>query len=107
MQRRPMPWIAATMIALAATGGAPLTTAHPPGADPGGVVISELHYHAGSDVDTDDFVELANTASTPVDVSGWSFSQGVTATLPAGLVIPAGGRIVVSPDAARFTALYG
>jgi hypothetical protein len=24
------------------------------------VVISELHYHAGTDLDTDDFVELAN-----------------------------------------------
>ena len=76
MHRRPMPWIAATMIALVATVGAPLTTATTAGADPGGVVISELHYHAGSDLDTDDFIELANTASSAVDVSGWSFTQG-------------------------------
>jgi hypothetical protein len=102
-----MPWIAATMIALAATVGAPLTTATTAGADPGGVVISELHYHAGSDLDTDDFIELANTASSAVDVSGWSFTQGITAVLPAGTSIPAGGRLVLSPDAARFTALYG
>jgi chitodextrinase len=77
------------------------------GAQPGGVVISEIHYHAGSDLDTDDFIELANTAATPIDVSGWSFTQGITATLPAGTVIPAGGRIVLSPDAARFALLYG
>ena len=30
-------------------------------AQPGGIVISEIHYHAGSDLDTDDFLELANT----------------------------------------------
>ncbi len=107
MQQRPLPWIAATMLALVATVVAPLVTTTTAAADPGGVVISEIHYHAGSDLDTDDFLELANTASTAVDVSGWSFTQGITAVLPAGTTIPAGGRIVLSPDAARFTALYG
>ncbi len=32
-------------------------------ADPGGIVISELNYHAGSDLDADDFVELTNTGA--------------------------------------------
>ena len=95
------------MLALVATVVAPLATTTTAAADPGGVVISEIHYHAGSDLDTDDFLELANTASSPVDVSGWSFTQGITAILPAGTTIPAGGRIVLSPDAARFTSLYG
>src|SRR3954449_10383230 len=76
-------------------------------AQPGGVVISELHYHAGTDLDTDDFLELANTSSTAVDLSGWSFTAGVTVTLPAGAAIPAGGYVVVAKDAARFQSLYG
>jgi len=76
-------------------------------AEPGGVVISELHYHAGTDLDTDDFLELANTGASPVDVSGWSFTAGVTVTLPAGATIPAGGYAVVAKDATRFQALYG
>jgi hypothetical protein len=33
-----------------------------------GIVISEIHYHAGSDLDTDDFLELTNTSTAPVDV---------------------------------------
>jgi len=74
-------------------------------AEPGGVVISELHYHAGTDLDTDDFLELANTGASTVDVSGWSFTAGVTVTLPAGASIPAGGYAVVAKDAARFQTL--
>jgi hypothetical protein len=76
-------------------------------AEPGGVVISELHYHAGTDLDSDDFLELANTGSAGVDVSGWSFTAGITVTLPAGTTIAAGGYAVVAKDAARFQALYG
>jgi chitodextrinase len=76
-------------------------------AQPGGVVISELHYHAGTDLDTDDFLELANTGTGAVDISGWSFTAGVTATFAAGTAIPAGGYVVVAKDAARFQSLYG
>ena len=76
-------------------------------AEPGGIVISELHYHAGSDLDTDDFIELTNTGTAAIDASGWSFSQGITATLAPGTVIPAGARYVLAADAARFATLYG
>ncbi len=76
-------------------------------AEPGGVVISELHYHPLTDVTTDEFLELANTSSSPIDMSGWSFTQGIVATMPSGSVIPAGGYFVVSPDPARFQAIYG
>ena len=32
-------------------------------AQPGGIVISEIHYHPGTDLDTDDFIELTNTGA--------------------------------------------
>jgi len=76
------------------------------GAAPGDVVISELMYNPLSDLDTDEFLELANTTSSAVDVSGWTFG-GVTATLPAGTSIPAHGFFVLSPDLARFHTTYG
>lgn len=76
-------------------------------ADPGGIVISEVNYHAGSDLDTDDFLELVNTGPAPIDMSGWTFTAGITATLPSGSVVPAGGYFVLSPDAARFEVVYG
>jgi CotH protein/lamin tail-like protein/fibronectin type III domain protein len=70
------------------------------------VVINEVMYHPLSDLDTDDFLELANPGSTAVDLSGWTFS-GITLTLPAGTTIAAGGYLVVARDAARFQATYG
>lgn len=69
------------------------------------VVINELMYHAASDLDGDDYLELANTGATPVDVSGWTFG-GVTLTLPAGTTIAPGGYLVVAKDAAQFQASY-
>jgi PKD repeat protein/spore coat protein CotH len=76
-------------------------------ADPGGVVISELGYHSVSDLDTDDFLELANTSSSPIDMSGWSFTAGVNETFPAGTTIAGNGRFVVASNATSFKTLYG
>ena len=85
MHRRPVPWSAATMVASIATVGAPLVTTTTAGAEPGGIVISELHYHAGSDLDTDDFLELTNTGGERRSTSRAGRSrQGITAVLPAG-----------------------
>ena len=73
----------------------------------GPVVISELNYHAFTDLSTDDFLELTNVGDQPVDISGFSFTAGVGGALPAGTTIPAGGRAVGSPDPVRFAAVYG
>ncbi|WP_158437797.1 PKD domain-containing protein [Naasia lichenicola] len=88
-------------------GGLALGGAAPAFADPGGVVISELNYHAGSDLDGDDFVELTNTSSAPIDMSGWSFSAGVTGTFPAGASIAGNGYFVIAKDAAQFQLSHG
>ncbi len=37
-------------------------------------------------------------------MSGWSFTSGVSGILPAGSVVPAGGRFVVAKEAVRFEA---
>lgn len=70
------------------------------------VVINEIMYHAESDLDGDDYLELYNTGGTAVDLSGWTFS-GITLTLPAGTTISPGGFLVVAKDAAQFQATYG
>lgn len=81
-------------------------TAPPSSAAAGDVVINELMYHALSNLDGDDFLELYNRGTTPVDLSGWTFS-GITLTIPAGTTIPSGGYLVVAKDAAQFQATYG
>ncbi|WP_434620286.1 PKD domain-containing protein [Arthrobacter sp. A5] len=84
-----------------------VSAAGPASAAAGGLVISELNYHAGSDLDADDFLELTNTSAAPLDISGWSFSAGVTGTFAAGTVVSAHGYFVVAKDAAQFQITYG
>jgi hypothetical protein len=98
----------AALLATTATlsAGLALTTTPPATAAPTDVVISELMYHAVSDLDGDDFLELANRGATTVDLSGWTFS-GITLTLPASTTIAPGSFLVVARDAAQFQATYG
>ena len=70
------------------------------------VVINEMMFHAVSDLDGDDYLELYNRGPTAVDLSGWTFS-GITLTLAAGTSIAANGYLVVAKDAVQFQATYG
>ncbi len=73
-----------------------------PGAASGAVFINELFYHPASELDREEWIELANTGTNAVDVAGWQFTEGVRFTFPAGTVIAPGGYLVVAADAASF-----
>jgi hypothetical protein len=88
------------------TAGLAVATASPAAAAPDDVVINEMMFHAVSDLDGDDYLELHNRGPDPVDLSGWSFS-GITLVLPAGTTIEPDGYLVVAKDAAQFQATYG
>ena len=75
-------------------------------AAPTDVVINELMYNPATGNDGDEFLELYNRGTAPVDLSGWSFS-GITLTFAAGTTIGANGYLVVSKDAARYQQTYG
>ncbi len=70
------------------------------------VVINELMYNPLSDVAGDEFLELYNRATTPVDLGGWCFS-GITLCFASGTSIAPNGYLLVSPDAARTQLTYG
>ena len=67
---------------------------------PGDVVINELMW-AGSTVDSnDEWIELRNMTSNPIDLSGWQISKLVSSedpmlTIPSG-IIPANGYFLIS-----------
>nr|WP_286276081.1 PKD domain-containing protein [Naasia aerilata] len=77
------------------------------------MVISEINYHAPNTIgttavdDLGDFIELANSSAAPIDLSGWSFTEGVLFTFPAGTVLAGDDRIVVAQDSAMFSSIYG
>ncbi len=85
------------------------------------IVISEIHYHPvenaafntdGTPVldlsnDVHEFIELQNTGSAPVDLSGWTLSSGVRFTFPSNTVIASGAFRVIARVPARLAAVYG
>ncbi len=59
------------------------------------VVINEIMYHPRVDGANGEYVELYNTGTETVDLSGWSFTEGIDFLFPRGTVIPGGGYLVV------------
>jgi hypothetical protein len=69
------------------------------------VRITELMFHApvGSQ---HDYVELTNTGTEPVDLTGFAFTNGIDFTF-SGSVLAPGAQVLVVADTAAFTAHYG
>jgi hypothetical protein len=65
------------------------------------VGINEIMYDPISGDDNDQYVELYNRTSAPVDLARWSFESGIKYTFPAGASIPANGYLVVAKNAVR------
>lgn len=77
-----------------------------PGVQQGAVVINEINYHPGGDLEELEFVEILNTGPGAADLSGWSFTRGITQTFPAGTVLGAGALLVVARSPEALAAAY-
>ena len=81
------------------------------GTDPGNwplIQFSELHYNPSSEQGPDhefEFLELHNPGDVAVDLSGWSLSEGLDATLPDSTWIPGGGFLVVTTAPVTYAGL--
>jgi hypothetical protein len=71
------------------------------------VVISEIHYNPGAGDEVLEFVELMNDTSTPEDLSGWAFVEGIHYVFPKPTVLPGRGVLVVCADADALKDRYG
>jgi predicted extracellular nuclease len=69
------------------------------------IVINEISYNTPS-VDVE-FIELYNNSSNTVDLSGWSFSEGITYTFPSGISMPANAYLLVCEDSLRMVNYFG
>lgn len=70
------------------------------------VVINELHYNPPGPDDLTEFIELWNISDVPVDMSGWTFSDGVDFTFPDGAILGPGEMCVVARYPAIFSAVH-
>ena len=62
------------------------------------IVINELHIDPDVKTDLVEFVELHNPGSEAVDLSNWSFTEGVFYTFPSGTELPSGGYLIVAQN---------
>jgi leucyl aminopeptidase len=75
---------------------------------PGAVRIAQVAYDAPGVERDGEFVELYNTGTSAVDVSGWTLTAAAgSKTLPAATTVPAGGWLTLARNRAGFIALYG
>ncbi len=70
------------------------------------IIINEIMYHPISEDGLDEYVELYNKGTQPVDVSGWRFTSGISYTIPDGTEIAAGGYLVIAANAQRLINRY-
>lgn len=73
-------------------------------ADDRDVIINEIHYHPDSDLEKEEFIELYNRGGEPVDLGGWTFSQGIQFIFPAPTVLPPDGYLLVVRDSSAVAA---
>lgn len=62
------------------------------------IVINEIHHDPDVKTEWVEFVELLNTGDTEVDLSGWSFTDGIDFAFPQDTSIGAGAYLVVAQD---------
>lgn len=71
-----------------------------------GVIINEIHYHPANDDDRLQYIELHNTGSAAIDLTGWKL-RGAKYAFPEKASVPAGGYLVVTRDLRAFQAVHG
>ena len=81
----------------------------------GPIVINEIMYNPASGDQNEEYIELLNISSEPVDLyrydksEPWRFTDGIEFVFPSDPVvtIPAGGYLLVVKDLDAFAARYG
>lgn len=70
------------------------------------IVINEIYYDAEPNVSASEFVEIHNSGTTAVDLSGWFFTDGIAFTFPAGTSLAAGAYLVVAEQPAGYATRF-
>ncbi|MBN2474231.1 MAG: lamin tail domain-containing protein [Pirellulales bacterium] len=72
------------------------------------IVISEIMYHPASEDPLEEYVELYNRGTAPVNLAGWQFTSGVAFTIPdvPAATVAAEEYLVIVADETTFANVY-
>jgi len=71
------------------------------------VVINEIHYDQDVKTEPVEFIEIYNTGTSTVDLSGWSLVDAVSFNFPSGTTLVSGGFVVVAEDPTALQTKFG
>lgn len=72
-----------------------------------GLMVTEIHYHPAEEGEAGEFVELTNVSTSQIDLSAWSFSEGIRFRFPENTLIGAGESRILCRDLAGFRESFG
>lgn len=73
------------------------------------IIFTEINYKSSPAHDAGDWIEIKNTSTTTMDLSGWILKDGSALnsyTIPAGTILPAYGYFVLYQDASLFSTQF-
>ncbi len=74
-----------------------------------GIVINEINYNSSDQFNSGDWIELYNTSSQSIDMSGWMYQDSDPAHVfrfPAGTILGPGQYVVLLEDSSLFKARF-
>lgn len=74
-----------------------------------GLIFSEVNYNSSVNSNSGDWIEFYNKTNSPIDLSGWKFSDSDNThlyVLPLGSVLQSNGRIVLVQDTTLFNSRF-
>ncbi len=71
------------------------------------IVINEIQYHPSDDNLGGEYLEIFNNDEQTVNLTGWSFTQGISFDFPQDTTIEAGAFLIIARDPFAFTDFHG
>jgi hypothetical protein len=71
-----------------------------------GIQINEVFFHPPSHQDREEWIELANTGSEPIDLAGWRFTRGIRFEFPPNTWIGPSEFLVIAADPVAFKSRH-
>lgn len=71
------------------------------------IVINEIMYHTLIEDKNREYVEIYNRGGSPVDLTGWKFTNGIRYDFTTGTTIAGGGYLVLAEAPTTITSIYG
>ncbi|HWH68149.1 MAG TPA: lamin tail domain-containing protein, partial [Candidatus Sulfotelmatobacter sp.] len=70
------------------------------------IVINELMYHPITEDDNDQYIELYNRGTNPINLQGWRLEEAVSFSFPSSAVLAPDSFLVIAKNAAHLRTNY-